>query len=396
MKKLPPAGRKAAHPAKGVSEKPAPYRARAEASGPPLRYTRFQINNFRCFQTFEISPLSLVNLITGMNGVGKTAILEALFIHMGPMNPTLPWRVNLWRGLGTVEEWSGMLWRTLFWQFRTQSPIHLTGTDSRGQRRSLTITIVPSSAALAEDMPMSMGSEFAKDLGHELVLEYQEEKGEIATVRGIPEVVKRGDLLHFQLKTDPPTAKAPFPGIFLNSWRQCPGDEEVQRFSEARIKKQDHLVLEVLKHMEPRLTGLEILSPHGASAIHGHLEGYDEPIPLSLLGDGVRRVTSLVLAIGSARGGTLLIDEIENSIHHSVMRSLWEAIGRAADLFNTQVIATTHSLECVSAAYEAFSMRQSYDLTLHRLDRMDGIVRAIAYDRESLEGALSIPMEVRG
>ena len=73
------------------------------------------------------------------------------------------------------------------------------------------------------------------------------------------------------------------------------------------------------------------------------------------------------------------------------MRSLWEAIGRAADLFNTQVIATTHSLECVSAASEAFSMRRSYDLTLHRLDRTDGMVRAIAYDRESLEGARRFP-----
>jgi hypothetical protein len=396
MKRRPPAGKKTARPAKGVSEKVAAYRVRADEGEPPLRYTRFKINNFRCFKTFEISPLSLVNLITGMNGVGKTTILEALFLHMGPMNPTLAWRVNMWRGLGSVEEWSGMLWRTLFWQFRTQSPIHLVGTDSQGRTRSLTVTIAPSSASLAEEMPVSIGSEFAKDLGHELILEYQDEKEEITTVRGIPEVAKRGDLLHFQLKTEPPVAKAPFPGIFLNSWHKGPGDVEVQRFSDLRIKHQDDVVLEVLKYMEPRLMRLEILSPQGASAIHGHLEGYDEPIPLSLLGDGVRRVTSLVLAIGSARGGTLLIDEIENGIHHSVMRSLWEAIGRAADLFNTQVIATTHSLECVSAAYEAFSMRRSYDLTLHRLDRMDGMVRAIAYDRESLEGALSIPMEVRG
>ena len=230
-----------------------------------------------------------------MNGVGKTAILEALFIHMGPMNPTLPWRVNLWRGLGTVEEWSGMLWRTLFWQFKTQSPINLVGTDSRGRTRSLTVSVVPFSAALAEDMPASMGSEFAKDLAHELFLEYRDENGDVTTVRGIPEVLKRGDLLHFQLKTDPPIAKAPFPGIFLNSWHQGPGDVEVQRFSDLRIKNQDHLVLEVLKFMEPRLTRLEILSPHGASAINGDLEGYDKPNPLSLLGDGVRRVTSLVL-----------------------------------------------------------------------------------------------------
>jgi len=60
------------------------------------------------------------------------------------------------------------------------------------------------------------------------------------------------------------------------------------------------------------------------------------------------------------------------------------------------VIATTHSLECVSAAHNAFSLRRSSDLTLHRLNRMDRTVRSIAYDPESLEGALSLPTEVRG
>jgi hypothetical protein len=305
-------------------------------------------------------------------------------------------RVNVWRGLGVVEEWTGMLWRTLFWQFKTADPIRLVRTDSRGKKSTLTITIAPSAAAVTQDMTADMGIEFAKDLGRDLVLEYQDEKGQVSTTRGVPEIVKKGNVVQFQLKAEPPVAKTPFPGIFLNSWRQGPAEEEVQRFSDLRISNQDHMVLDVLKRLEPRLEKLEILSPHGASMIHGYLRGYNEPVPLSLLGDGVRRVTSLVLAIGSARGGTILVDEVENGIHHSVMPSLWEAIGRAADLFHTQVIATTHSLECVSAAYEAFSRRRSYDLTLHRVDRMDGMVRAIAYDRESLEGALSLPTEVRG
>jgi AAA15 family ATPase/GTPase len=156
------------------------------------------------------------------------------------------------------------------------------------------------------------------------------------------------------------------------------------------------LVLEVLKHLEPRLVGLEILSPHGSGMIYGHLKDYDEPVPLTLLGDGVRRVASLVLAMGYARDGTLLVDEIENGIHHSVLGRLWEAIGYAAELFNTQVVATTHSLECIVAAYQAFRHRTPFDLTLHRLDRTNGETRAIVYDEESIEGALSVPMEVRG
>ena len=381
---------------KGVAEEPARYEAAANAAGPPLRYAAFEITNFRCFQSFRIAPLSLVNLVTGVNNVGKTALLEALFLHVGSGIPGLALRINLWRGLGAVHEWTGMVWRTLFWQFRSDEPIRFLAEDSKGRKRSLVITVQPAPTGVVEKVPSGMGFEFAKELSCELVLEYQEGKGKPQKVKGIPEIVHKGDLLQLQLRSEPPIAKAPFPGIFINSWRQGIPEEEVQRFSDLRIRNRDEVVLEILQHLEPRLERLEILSPHGASMIHGHLRGYREPVPLSLLGDGMRRVASLLLALGSARGGVVFVDEIENGVHHSVMRALWDSIGRAAHLFNTQVIATTHSYECATAAHEAFKAQDTYDFALHRLDRTDGVVKAVTYDRESLEGAFSIPMEVRG
>ncbi|WP_202222010.1 AAA family ATPase [Okeania sp. KiyG1] len=36
------------------------------------------INNFRCFQSFELQNLGRVNLLVGMNNSGKTSILEAI------------------------------------------------------------------------------------------------------------------------------------------------------------------------------------------------------------------------------------------------------------------------------------------------------------------------------
>lgn len=396
MKKRSAVHKQALQTSRSVAEKLMPYRSRAKAERNFLRFVSFEIKNFRCFEALVVRPLSRVTLLTGVNGVGKTSILEALFLHAGSFNPSLALRVNFWRGLGAIEELPGTLWKTLFWQFREEEPLKFVGTDSQGKKRTLSITSHPIAVPIIQDSSAPMGSEFARNVSRELVLEYQDEQGNVSTIRGIPEVFKRGNIVQFQLRPEPPLSKAAVPGVFLNSWHLGRTEDEVQRFSDLRIRNQDHLVLEVLRHMEPRLERLEILSPYGTSMIHAHLKGYEGPIPLTLLGDGVRRVTSLILAIGSARSGVLLVDEIENGIHHSVMRPLWEAIGRAADLFNTQVIATTHSLECVAAAYEAFSTRKSFDLTLHHLDRTDGPVRAIAYDQESLEGALSIPTEVRG
>lgn len=43
-------------------------------------YRWFEVNNFRCFDELMLAGLERVNLIAGVNNVGKTAILEALFL----------------------------------------------------------------------------------------------------------------------------------------------------------------------------------------------------------------------------------------------------------------------------------------------------------------------------
>jgi AAA15 family ATPase/GTPase len=372
------------------------YPAKANTSKTGFPYASFEISNFRCLQNFQMEDIGQVNLIAGMNNVGKTALLEAFFLHIGSTNPELALRVDRWRGLGILNEVAETPWRNLFWQFQDKEPIKLVSKNKKGQLRILKITVSTSPSTLLEEMKAKEGSELLGTLGQDLIFNYTDEQKRIEKVTATPLFSKKGEIIRFQLRMEPSPKSPPFTGIFLNSWRQGIADEEVQRFTDLRIKREDQLFLKALKYIEPRLEKLEILSPKGVSMIHGYLSGYDEPVPLPLLGDGARRVASLVLSIGAARDGVVLVDEIENGIHHSVMRSLWEVIAEAATLFNTQVFATTHSQECVYAAHEASKSREQYNFRLHRLDRVDGLVKAATYDQESLEGALSIPLEVRG
>jgi AAA15 family ATPase/GTPase len=377
-----------------LKETPIPYKGDI-ASG-YLPYKNFKIQNFRCFSDFEIGSLDLINLIAGMNNVGKSSLLEALFLHIGSLNPGLALRINMWRGLGTPHEWVGMLWRTLFWKFQDKTPIKLTGQDWKGRTRSLKITSEVSSSTILEDIKAPLSAEFIKDIKQDLYLEYRDENNKIHKVKGIPEIIKKGELIEFQIRVEPLLEKQSFPGIYINSWRLGIKEEEIKRFSELRIKNLDQMVLKALQKMEPRLERLEILSPVGTSMIYGYLKDYTEPVPLPLLGDGIRRVASLVLAIGAARGGVVLVDEIENGIHHSAMKSIWEVVVEAATFFNTQIFATTHSQECIQSAHEVFKAQKKYYFRLHRLDRAGEQIKSISYDQESLEGALSIPLEVRG
>ena len=65
---------------------------------------------------------------------------------------------------------------------------------------------------------------------------------------------------------------------------------------------------------------------------------------------------------------SIFIDEIENGIHHSVQCKVWQAIGQVARELDIQVFATTHSLEMIRAAYEAFKEDDMLDeFRYHRL-----------------------------
>ncbi len=86
-------------------------------------YTRFEIVNFRGFDHLMLDPLARVNLIAGKNNVGKTALLEALFLHIGAHNPELPLRVNAIRGIERFPLQPDEVWGWFFYDKRTDRSI---------------------------------------------------------------------------------------------------------------------------------------------------------------------------------------------------------------------------------------------------------------------------------
>ena len=52
-------------------------------AGAGKMYRSFSIKNFRCFDELTVEGMGRINLIAGKNNVGKTALLEALWVHSG-------------------------------------------------------------------------------------------------------------------------------------------------------------------------------------------------------------------------------------------------------------------------------------------------------------------------
>ena len=171
--------------------------------------------------------------------------------------------------------------------------------------------------------------------------------------------------------------------------------EDAERFSNLeRVGRQDE-VLETLRLLEPRLQRLTLLVVDREPIINGDI-GMSQLVPLPLMGEGLGRLLSIILAIANAKGGTILIDEIEKGLHYSVLTDVWKAITDAARRAEAQVFATTHSQECIRAAHKAFETSEKYDFRYHRLERVkDKIFRAVTYDRETLATSDEMNLEMR-
>ena len=121
--------------------------------------------------------------------------------------------------------------------------------------------------------------------------------------------------------------------------------------------------------------------------------GLSELVPLAMMGDGMTRLARLVLAIAASPGGLVLVDEIETGLHHTVLSDIWRAVDEAANEFETQIVATTHSYECLQAAHQ--SLGGGGGFLLHRLEVSGSGNHCVTYFPEDIDAAIRHDLEVR-
>jgi len=359
-------------------------------------YQSFEINNFRCFRKLTISDLERVNLIAGANNVGKTALLEALFLHCGAYNPELAMKINSIRGIETVKielgMWAETPWNLIFHQLDISKDIKLIGENKLTGRRLLRLKVVRDPLELAkikDSLPYSSNNSkkvlSSSESAQVIELEFEE-------------LQKHGKYyLIFDLKgirTEPIPPSSPFPAFLQSARSRTPFEEEAERFGNLQLQGKEDILLKVLQLIEPRIRSLKMVVVAGEPIIHGDI-GLKRPLPLPVMGEGMVRLVSLVLLIGNAPNGVVLVDEIENGLHHSIMGKIWRAIGEVAREFNTQIFATTHSLECIIAAHKAFKEQGIYDFRLHRLEWSKDTIKVVTYNQETLETSIETGLEVR-
>jgi len=147
-----------------------------------------------------------------------------------------------------------------------------------------------------------------------------------------------------------------------------------------------------LKEIEPDISDIRINEI-------GILEadvGLPKLIPVNLLGGGIANSLSILLAMLDSQDGIVLIDEIENGLHHSIQQKIWKAIFNLAQKLNTQTFVTTHSNECIRTFSNSVDMTLfGSEAKLFRIERKDEKFRVVEYTKELLSESLESKWEVR-
>jgi predicted ATPase len=361
-------------------------------------YSQFRVQNFRGFKDLELKDLARVNLIAGKNSVGKTSLLEALFVFMNPTSPELQLRVNAIRGLRRVRvNQEGDLANFLapiFYEFNMEHGFTVEGIHQNSSISELRFTIKLASKKLREGIaaifdPNEADRALSADEG----------------VRSIPleitDINNNSSTAWLILQSDGaiktlPTHESRHPTYYFSPTVREAADDIADRHTKLINKGKEDLLIKALQIIDSRIKSVRQTFQNGEPFISVDI-GVNQLMLVNLLGDGVVRIMQLLLAIASAENGVVMVDEIENGIHYSVQAELWRVILEAAELFNVQIFATTHSLEMIQAAQMAFQDMGDDAFRYYRLDRQeDGDIQAVKYSPKTMSAAINMDFEVRG
>ena len=357
------------------------------------------IENFRGISKLKIDDFKRINLIVGKNNSGKTTILEALFILCAPNNINLPLNTNAFRGLTLIHD---NIWRSFFYKQHLNKKIKLDCTFW-GKKSSRSLRISPHFEKINGTVTFN-GDSNRNDIETQRSLTSTKN-----TVNGLIYDVVMGTRSNkkkykAEIFSTPPDRPSPFQinsfnaegieirGVFVNSETYQNSQDLIKRFENVVLRKKIDRIINVLQKIEPSLVDIKIVN----NIIYCDV-GADELLPLHSLGDGIVRLLSIILSFVEIPNGILLVDEIDSGFHYSSLNSMWRAVLETAKEYNTQVFATTHSLDCL-LSYSQINAGELFandDVCLYRIEKSNDSLTYTNYDLETLRASIDSDWEVR-
>lgn len=361
----------------------------------------FEVNGFRGIRKISLPNLAQVNLFVGKNNAGKSALLEAIRLFLEDSTGGVAGLIyevvrehtdfiprfssNRPRGeIDTAEiEAAVSAAESLFFggfDGAPAGPIRLKSGDGREL-----VIYGPRSTSMVQnslfDAPSSDGDHvfFGPDSPLFTI-------GTPSPVREIPVgLFLRNVPLRFRNRGH--TMRIPAGGLDAYHIREL--------WDRLAVAGEAESVERAMSSIWPDFDRALTAGEAGRRSVFVKLKGIARAVPLQSLGDGVQRVFALAVGLVLAQGGALVVDEVENGLHHTAQHEVWESIFSLAEQLNVQVFVTTHSWEAV-VAFQAAANRSPAAGMLYRLEReQDGSVYVERYTEKDVAVAAEHQVEVR-
>lgn len=353
-----------------------------EAKG-TLPLPSFRVQNYRGFKDLTIPSLTRVNLIVGKNGVGKSALLEAIWLYLtkgdrdavltilergGDYRRRSATQVPRSHDLGARSYYAV---QNLFWGRPPFGQVWPTIILSRGEGECP--LMADFSWVRPLDPTWSLSRDLRKDRPHK-------EDAPVLTFWAPPAPISAGagseSRLHyhtFDVSSDDLSGHEgrddtipPFEGLreidaedlrpldcfFLIECDVSQADV-LRLWDDIVLSSDEKEVIAATHVIDPSVERIAAVETVAGRQFIVKARGRDDPFPLRNLGEGMNRVFRLAVALAWCRDGALFLDEVENGIHWRVQPALWQTIFRLAEQFNVQIFATTHSSDCLRGFGEA-------------------------------------------
>ncbi len=352
-------------------------------------FTTISFQNLRCFKDFTLENLTPITLISGRNNVGKTTVLEGLFLLLAYHNADVFQVTGNWRGLEQVVT-SSDLWKTFFTNMDVATQqLHISATDDQGLMR----TVCLSKDTRRAFVPASKGQSVLQPIPKSDVLKFtyecspgyesKEARYFFSTHNGVT------------VDIDASAPLPPLPFGFYTAPSIHPAQQHVAEYlGNVELQNKKEQLVKSLRFLHDEITDIFSVPFSGTNGIFSRLDT-GKTFPIRAMGDGINKLLLYLSVMIANPGGVFLLDEIETGFHHLFYPKLWELVARVAKETGSQIFATTHSYECLCDAVDGIAEVDSSMLTYFRLGKeKEGIVPH-SFSHEDLAFALERNMEVR-
>lgn len=343
-------------------------------------FNKIEIERFRGIKYAFIDGFKQINLFFGKNNCGKSSLLESLFLASGLSNPLLPIHINLMRGYSKARLNDLKL---DFYNLDSSQPIHIRLENK--EKRDLKIKLFEqkqNNVSLNTDDTNILSNVEEGEYGLRFDFKINETHFE--------------SLLRFDSANSTDATRI-VPKQYVESLRctylspKYNFSASIQGINNILQNKDEHFIIEGLKLIEPRVRDFIFTDKDMLVDI-----GIKQRIPINMMGDGARKIVSLLTAIYDCKDGALLVDEISNGFHYSVMCSLWKVLINAAIRNNTQLFITTHDADSIKGLRDAALDKYKNLVATFKLLKTDNEeLKAYHYSLESLDYSINQEIEVR-